>query len=553
MQWRTSSLRRRLSTFGLLITCPLLIGGSVVSVLYVVVEQQTLERDALATVREAATAIDYEIKKNVLALQILSTSLGTDDAGVERVYREAKQLTDSIPGSVVALHRPTGETIFNTAFPLGTVLDKGTNEILGLAESEAKTTRSFAISDVFIGTRIPKTYVAIVQPTGSENQSVIYLLNLGIPTAVLSNILQSQLREPDWLIGITGRDGRILARNWDPERYIGQTDSSAFIQNAQSEEGVFRATTLDGVHVFNVYARSKLTGWRVGAGIPINLFESPLYRSLFAVAAMGIIALGCSSGLSYVYASGMLKPANEFRKLASATSLERQLPSKTGLREFDDVLALLAKFIGELDDRDRHQQTLVNELNHRAKNTLTTIQAIAYQTHTLSHSWEEFRTNFEHRLSAMARSFDLLTKNEWRSSDLKEVILECCKPFCESSRIQLYGPSVLLPANVVIGMGMVIHELSTNAAKYGAFSNAVGRVEAKWEVQKSSTEIISFQWKEHDGPRVTETGQRGFGSSLISATFERELHGKTEMKLEPDGLYFCASFPIGNTTTDTLA
>ena len=89
MPWRTTSLRRCLSTFGLLIVCPLLIASSVVSVLYVLAEQQALQRDALATVRDAATAIDHEIKKNILALQILSTSLGTSDVGVERVYREA--------------------------------------------------------------------------------------------------------------------------------------------------------------------------------------------------------------------------------------------------------------------------------------------------------------------------------------------------------------------------------------------------------------------------------------------------------------------------------
>jgi len=92
---------------------------------------------------------------------------------------------------------------------------------------------------------------------------------------------------------------------------------------------------------------------------------------------------------------------------------------------------------------------------------------------------------------------------------------------------------------------MIIHELATNAAKYGAFSNPVGWVEVKWKVQKSgSTEIIYFQWKEHEGPPVTQISQKGFGSLLIASTIETELHGKAETKIEPDGLYFCASFPI---------
>ena len=113
----------------------------------------------------------------------------------------------------------------------------------------------------------------------------------------------------------------------------------------------------------------------------------------------------CSAGLSYSYARVMLRPATALRKLADAPLLEnRRLPERTGIREFDTVLGMLAKSFCDLDERDRHQQTLVDELNHRAKNTLTAIQAIARQTHRQSKSWEEFRNNFEQRLIAMARS-----------------------------------------------------------------------------------------------------------------------------------------------------
>jgi two-component sensor histidine kinase len=346
---------------------------------------------------------------------------------------------------------------------------------------------------------------------------------------------------------VTGNDDRMIARNWESERYVGQRASDAFIQNTQGDEGVFEASTLDGIHVFTAYTRSKLTGWRVGTGIPINIFEAPLYHSLFALAGIGVIGLCCSLGFSYSYARIILRPAQELRNLANASRRDAQLPRMTGIREFDDVVRILGKAFADLDARDRHQQTLVDELNHRAKNTLTAIQAIARQTHRQSKSWEEFRDYFEHRLMAMARSFDLLTKNDWRSGDLREVITECSKPFCESNRIRLTGPPVVLPPKAIVGMGMIIHELATNATKYGAFSNPVGWVEVKWEVQTSgTTQKIHFQWKEHEGPPVTQTSQKGFGSSLIASTVETELHGKAETRSEPDGLSFSASFPIDN-------
>src|ERR1700738_2111729 len=111
------------------------------------------------------------------------------------------------------------------------------------------------------------TYVAIVQPVMSDGK-VAYLLDLAIPTEIIATIIRSQLRHPEWLIGVTGNDDRMIARNWESERYVGKRASDAFIQNTRGDEGVFQAPTLDGVKVFTAYTRSKLTGWRVGTGIP---------------------------------------------------------------------------------------------------------------------------------------------------------------------------------------------------------------------------------------------------------------------------------------------
>jgi two-component sensor histidine kinase len=548
MQRRTVSLRRHLFHLGLLIVCPLLVVGFVLSALYVREEQKSLHNEAISTVHDAATTIDHELRRDLLALQIISTSVDLTNSNFERVYRQAKQLSDTMPGSIVSLRRENGEGIFNTHFLLGTPLEPANHNAFLSAEDKAAKNGTLSISDVFVGLWSGRTYVAIIQPVMSDGK-VAYLLDLRIPTDIINGIIRSQLRNPEWLIGVTGNDGRMIARNWEPERYIGQRASDAFIQNTQGAEGVFENTTLDGVHVFNAYSRSKLTGWRVGAGIPIHTFRVPIYYSLLALAGILGIGLLCSAGLSYTYARIMLRPAAEIRKLADAPFVETQrLPGRTGIREFDTVLGMLAKSFSDLEDRDRHQQTLLDELNHRAKNTLTAIQAIALQTHRQSKSWEEFRNNFEFRLMAMARSFDLLIKSDWGSGDLREVITDCSKPFCDPERIRLTGPPVVLPPKTIVGMGMIIHELATNATKYGAFSNTPGWVECSWDVQKSGTaEIFSFRWKEHEGPPVADSPQKGFGSALINTTVEHDLNGKAETKIEPDGLSFSASFPIEGT------
>jgi two-component sensor histidine kinase len=151
---------------------------------------------------------------------------------------------------------------------------------------------------------------------------------------------------------------------------------------------------------------------------------------------------------------------------------------------------------------------------------------------------------------AMAQSFDLLTKNDWVSGELREVITECSKPFCETDRIQLTGPSVLLSPRAIVGVGMIIHELATNATKYGALSTATGWVEVNWEVQKvGRTQKIHLQWKERERPGVVQSAHKVFGSSLIASTIENDLHGEAETKLDADGLHFSASFPIDNPRT----
>jgi two-component system, sensor histidine kinase len=239
MRQRTSSLRQHLFILGLLIVGPLLVVGFVISALYVVGEQKSLRNEALATVRDAATTIDHELRRDLLALQIISTSVDLTNGNFERVYRQAKQLSDTIPGSILSLHGANRDRIFNTLVPLGTPLEDANNTALLSAEDKAVKNGTFSISDVFVGLRSGKTYVVIVLPMMSEGK-VRYLLDLRIPTEILNSIIRSQLRHPEWLIGVTGNDGRMIARNWEPERYIGQRASDGFIQNTQGDEGIFR-------------------------------------------------------------------------------------------------------------------------------------------------------------------------------------------------------------------------------------------------------------------------------------------------------------------------
>ena len=298
---------------------------------------------------------------------------------------------------------------------------------------------------------------------------------LGIPTNAISNSLNRGMSHSAWLISVTGTDNTILVRTWDEDRFVGKKASESFIENTEGDDGVFLATSLDGVDVFDVYVRSKLTGWKIAAGLPLAMYEAPLRHTLYALTAIIVFGLTCSIAISFVYARYLLKPFNALQALVASSSVANFKLQKSGVKEVDDVADALAKSFMLLNDRDQHQQVLVKELNHRAKNALTAIQAIAYATQKRSKSLDAFVRTFESRLAAMARSYDVITRNDWHSSELKELILECCKPFADLERIKIDGPSVLLSPKALIGMGLVIHELATNAVKYGALSNTTGK------------------------------------------------------------------------------
>jgi PAS domain S-box-containing protein len=187
-------------------------------------------------------------------------------------------------------------------------------------------------------------------------------------------------------------------------------------------------------------------------------------------------------------------------------------------------------------------QLLLNELNHRVKNTLATVQAIASQSfRTLAR--EDFET-FHDRLVALARAHDLLIQVNWEATDLREIVRQSLAPLCSNqtnNRLTVEGPAVLIPANRAASWSMALHELCTNALKHGAFKTEAGQVNIKWGAPERGR--LHFRWSEHGGPPVTEPRHRGFGSRLIES-LGHELAGSTNVRFEPGGVICTIDAPV---------
>jgi PAS domain S-box-containing protein len=190
--------------------------------------------------------------------------------------------------------------------------------------------------------------------------------------------------------------------------------------------------------------------------------------------------------------------------------------------------------ISEQKHIEEHLQLLLNELNHRVKNTLATVQAIASQSmRTLPR--ENFEA-FSDRLVALSRAHDLLMQRNWKGMELRKIVDQALAPLCAKGpegRLTIVGPFVCIPANHVASWSMALHELCTNAFKHGALKMDAGKVKITWSAPEQGR--LRFLWSEHGGPPVTKPNRRGFGSRLIES-LGRELAGSASLQFEPEGL-----------------
>jgi two-component sensor histidine kinase/PAS domain-containing protein len=192
------------------------------------------------------------------------------------------------------------------------------------------------------------------------------------------------------------------------------------------------------------------------------------------------------------------------------------------------------------------QRLLINELNHRVKNTLATVQSIAAQSFRTGQS-EAAREAFEARLFALSKTHDVLTRENWEGVNLYDIVEEALAPYGKdhAERYRITGEPLQLPPRMALSLAMAMHELSTNAAKYGAFSTDAGRIAIRWDVTESGVDRrLTLLWQEEGGPVVQAPTRKGFGSRLIERGLTRELAGEVDLDYRPGGLVCTIRFPL---------
>jgi PAS domain S-box-containing protein len=228
----------------------------------------------------------------------------------------------------------------------------------------------------------------------------------------------------------------------------------------------------------------------------------------------------------------------EYRILRADTGEERWLRSNGTM--ISKEAGETPRFVGvsfditEKKHAEAHQQLLIDELNHRVKNTLAIVQSIARQSAKNATSPEDFAKSFEGRLAALSAAQNLITAGLWRPTEIQRLISACLQPLAISQQIMIAGPAATLGTKTAVTMALALHELATNAVKYGALSVPEGRVEISWSVSEERELLLS--WTEAGGPPVKSPIHKGFGMRMIERGLAAEFGGQVEISFEPGGL-----------------
>jgi two-component sensor histidine kinase len=457
-------------------------------------ERRNASQRVLETVRSIRLVLDAEMQRMTGALQVLALTGPLRNGDFEAFRPIAEGFLDQYrDGGVVLVADRAGHQLFSSVTSDTAHLPLRNNrEIV----ERVFSTKRLQYSNLFVGAVKRQPIVTVEVPVLREGE-VVYDISFSPPVEIFQGIINRQRPGEDWTISIFDGDGINFARAPNPQETIAKRASaSLYAEMFRSNEATLQAVSLEGVPLITSFARSSVTGWIVAAGIAESSLVGPLWRKLAITSVIGGILL--LTGLAFA--------------VRMATTIAR----------------------GEM-----LHDLLIEELNHRVKNTLAILQSIAVQTFRSASRSE--REKFEGRLGALAEAHNLLSTEKWQGSELQDVVKRVLQPYLLNNpeRMKMFGPHVPLSPRVAVILSMIVHEIATNAAKYGALSNDSGTVTVDWEViTENATRKLRLIWTEAGGPHVTAPVQRGFGSRLIERSARDQLGGDATVDFLPRGVVY---------------
>jgi two-component sensor histidine kinase len=488
--------------------------------------------------------------ENVLiALSAAPVIQRQDDGGCQAYLRRAGTRLPQFSGIVVA--DAHGIVICRQA-PDGSILSLADMPYF----KEALGTGRFVAGEYSIGRISSEAMLPLALPIHGDDNKAIGVIVGGLSLDWLGQRLHERNFAEKSALTVTDRAGTILARAPTPGNLVGTRISERVLRVVGADRpGTFKATGTDGIErIIGYYPVSAETsGLFVTAGISTDEAYGTIRRASWISLVVTLASLFLSFLLAWLTSAELIR--RPVGKLIATIENWRSGDdaARTGMSERGGEFGVVGKaiddFLGELVaarqntvKAEAQRELLVHELDHRIKNLLATVQSLARQTFKDSARFEDAIPGFTRRLAAMSEAHGLLMKDNWRSAGMRALVAAATSPFTSEAAPQFVvtGPDFQVKAKAVLSLSMALHELCTNAVKYGALKNSEGRVHIDWAIgsndERPDGDIFRLTWTEKGGPVVHMPEKFGFGSRMIERVLGYDLEAAVETKYLETGV-----------------
>jgi two-component sensor histidine kinase len=506
-------------------------------------ERETRREAILFSTRTLMNAVDTVLSKQIAVAQMLATSPALEADDLPTFRAEARRAMSGLSGGWIVLADEAGQQLINLAPGATEPLPRRAEAGMKI-QRRAFETGQVQISGVFNGAVLQSPTVSVELPVFRKEKPPVEIIIGMQPNVFLSLFEQWNLPE-GWLAGLIDRDGNFIARSRNHEQTVAKPASEGFrAATRTAAQGWNEMVSLEGATIANAHVTSPLSGWVMGLAAEKSLFEAPIQDTILIAGLAGGGTTLLSLLLAIWSARRIARPIEQIEQGTHALMLRRAISfSNTGLPEADrtlDALASTARVFEqhdkERDEREAHVRLIMRELSHRSKNLLAIVLAIARQTSRHTTSFADFESRFNSRIQALADAHDLLVEQQWSGAQIDDLVKAQLSAF-GMERVTCHGERILLKAEAVQNVALALHELATNASKYGALSVPAGKVNIDWarEAGEAGERNLRLTWRESGGPPVTAPSHKGFGCFVLERVTVNAL-GEGKLEFNPDGL-----------------
>lgn len=499
---------------------------------FVAESSQLMKAEYEDRLRLMRNATELRLANIIEDLQILALSPSLAKGSLAEFREHAVQSVKLIGGVATVLYAPDGQQIVNTRLQPGDPLPK---RIEFDTERRAIETGLPQVSGLQKAVLDSQPIVTIAVPVRIEEE-IRYALNIGLSTQYLSGLMDEYVSTG--LVGsIIDSRGLLLARRplLDGDQLVGQpTIPEVMAHVGEPSAWWIKAVSRTNVPTYTSLLRSGQSGWSINLAVPREVIDGPLHRTVEWIIVLTILTFALGLALARWLGNRFIAEFSGFERYVATLQTGVGAPEAGNIAEVNRMKKVLHTVGRNLAAALNQQKILLDEINHRVKNTLGTVQSIARLSRSSAGDLDQYVTSFEGRLLALSEAYNLLTENNWVGAHLDAVVRRTLAPFAGSDRLHIQGPDILLPPRLALALSATLQELSTNAAKYGAFSLLSGKLHIAWTIDAAG--LVRLSWTESDGPPVRPPTRKGFGTQMIGSIFRSEEGWAVKLDFDPGGL-----------------